>query len=101
MRGEGHGQGRWRLGCQRVAQAKRKVSHHERKDGMAVVAMTTIVAMRRWLVVQKIETIIVVLVVILAVIMAVTMCRRGIEMPVQCVLRRPDYLERHKPHQKY
>lgn len=85
------------MGCQRVAQAERKVGHHKHKYGMAVVAMTTIVAMRRRLVVQKIETIIVVL----AVIMAVTMCRHGIDMPVQCVLRRPDYLERHEPHQRY
>lgn len=96
--GEEAWQGRRRLSCQRVAQVERKVGHHEGEGGMAVAAMTTVVAMRYRLIVQKIETIIVVLV--LVEIMTMAVCRRGVEMPMQCVLRRPDCLERHEPHQK-
>lgn len=64
---------------------------------MAVAAMAAVVAVSRRFVVQKIEAIVVV---VLVVIMAMTVCCRVVEMPVQCMLRRPDSLERHEPHQK-
>lgn len=92
--GEGRWQSRWRLGCQRVAEAEREIGDHEGKGSMAVAAMTTVVAVRRRFVVQKIGDIIVVMIMIMAV------CCRDVEMPVQCVPRRPGSLERHEPHQK-
>lgn len=65
---------------------------------MAVATMTTVVAMRRRFVAQKmIGTIIVV---VLMVIMGMAVRRRDIEVPVQCVPRRPDGLERYEPHQE-
>lgn len=81
---------RWRIG-----QADREVGHHEGEGGMAVAAMVAVVAMRRRFVAQEIETVVVVV-----EMMVMAVCRRGVEMPVQCVFRRPDGLERHEPHQK-
>lgn len=61
-----------------------------------MATMATVVAVRCRFVIQKTGAIIVALI----VFMVMAVCRRGIEMPVQCVLRRPGSLERHEPHQK-